>query len=122
LKLPLLPSTTIGSFSADDDVKSIGPNPQRQIVLMNTTLCEAENRGCIQLQETLVGCFCAGEYERNEWWNTLRKSRGIRLYGKSVGAVHGTRCVKPPILFGDVSRKKRYRGLLGVRNGLTSKP
>ncbi len=127
LKLPLLPTTTIGSFPQTDDVKinrakfrkgEIGFDEYNRFVKQKI----AE---CIQLQENLgLDVLVHGEYERNDMVEYFGENlAGFVFTEKAWVQSYGTRCVKPPLIFGDVSRKKAITVDYSVyANSLTSKP
>jgi len=127
LKLPLLPTTTIGSFPQTDDVKinrakfrkgEIGFDEYNRFVKQKIS-------ECIQLQENLgLDVLVHGEYERNDMVEYFGENlAGFVFTEKAWVQSYGTRCVKPPIIFGDVSRKKAITVDYSVyANSLTSKP
>ena len=108
LPLPPLPTTTIGSFPQTAEVRrlrgrwrrgELGDGPYR-------TALEAETRRTIALQEELgLDVLVHGEFERTD----MVEYFGERLEGflfTEHGWVqsYGSRCVKPPILYGTVRR------------------
>ncbi len=108
--LPLLPTTTIGSFPQTADVKANRSRFRKGEIAKEEY--EAFNRKkiaeCISLQEEIgLDVLVHGEYERNDM---------VEYFGECLeGCVfteyawvqsYGTRCVKPPILWGDISRAK----------------
>lgn len=110
LQLPLFPTTTIGSFPQTADVRKARARfrtgswtaDQYQDFLKNATI------DCIKAQEEAgLDVLVHGEFERND----MVEYFGERLDGfifSRYGWVqsYGSRCVKPPIIFGDVSRPK----------------
>ncbi len=109
LALPPLPTTTIGSFPQTDDIR-IKRAQYRKGALSDSDY-EAYIDECIQStireQERLgLDVLVHGEAERND----MVEFFATRLHGFSeteYGWVqsYGTRCVKPPIIYGDVDRK-----------------
>lgn len=108
LGLPLLPVTTIGSFPQTGELRAA-----RAAVAAGTLgeeeyerLVEAEIERVIRLQERLgLDVLVHGEPERNDMVQYFAE----RLDGFAVtvnGWVqsYGSRCTRPPILYGDVSR------------------
>ncbi|ACE83506.1 5-methyltetrahydropteroyltriglutamate--homocysteine S-methyltransferase [Cellvibrio japonicus] len=108
LQLPLFPTTTIGSFPQTDDIrKTRSEFKQGQI-----NSAEYENRirqeiaDCIAKQEAIgLDVLVHGEAERND----MVEYFGEQLDGYTFtqhGWVqsYGSRCVKPPIIYGDVAR------------------
>ncbi|MCG1035627.1 5-methyltetrahydropteroyltriglutamate--homocysteine S-methyltransferase [Polaribacter sargassicola] len=109
LQLPLFPTTTIGSFPQTKEVRSLRlkyKNKQLSEETYNSFL-EKEITSAIKFQENIgLDVLVHGEFERND----MVEYFGERLAGfafSNFGWVqsYGTRCVKPPILFGDVSRE-----------------
>jgi 5-methyltetrahydropteroyltriglutamate--homocysteine methyltransferase len=108
LDLPLLPTTTIGSFPQTDDIRrarrahaagEMGDDDYRDF-------CRAEIAHVIRAQEEAgLDVLVHGEPERND----MVQYFGERLAGFATTAngwvqSYGTRCVRPPILYGDVAR------------------
>ncbi|WP_137937267.1 5-methyltetrahydropteroyltriglutamate--homocysteine S-methyltransferase [Chitinivorax sp. B] len=108
LKLPLLPTTTIGSFPQTDGIRRARAAFKRGD--LNDTAyhdaMQAEIRHAVARQEALgLDVLVHGEAERND----MVEYFGEQLAGfafTQLGWVqsYGSRCVKPPIIFGDVSR------------------
>jgi 5-methyltetrahydropteroyltriglutamate--homocysteine methyltransferase len=109
LNLPLYPTTTIGSFPQTKEVRSQRANFKKG----NTTptdydaFIEKETRETIEFQENAgLDVLVHGEFERND----MVEYFGEQLDGfafTSFGWVqsYGSRCVKPPVIYGDVSRE-----------------
>ena len=103
LRLPRIPTTTVGSFPQTSDIRRARHELAGEDYLR---FCEAEIERVIRLQESLgLDVLVHGEPERND----MVQYFGERLAGFATtehGWVqsYGTRCVRPPILFGDVSR------------------
>ena len=108
LGLPLLPTTTIGSFPQTGDVR--GARASWRAGKLTSERYDAflreETARCVAKQEALgLDMLVHGELERTD----MVEYFGQRLAGFAFtehGWVqsYGSRCVKPPILFGDVSR------------------
>ncbi len=127
LGLPLLPTTTIGSFPQTSAVR-VARARWRKGELDDAgyrEFLQDEIAGCIRLQEQLgLDVLVHGEFERND----MVEYFGEQLDGFAFTAhgwvqSFGTRCVKPPIIYGDVARRQpmtvewtRYA------QSLTSKP
>ena len=109
LKLPLFPTTTIGSFPQTKEVRSLRLKYKKRQLSEEkyNSFLEKEITSAIKFQENIgLDVLVHGEFERND----MVEYFGERLAGfafSSFGWVqsYGTRCVKPPILFGDVSRE-----------------
>jgi 5-methyltetrahydropteroyltriglutamate--homocysteine methyltransferase len=108
LSLGLLPTTTIGSFPQTPEVKQTRK-------LFRTGKLTAEQydtavfsfiRTCIREQEeTGLDVLVHGEYERNDMVEYFGEHlNGFVFTGNGWVQSYGTRCVKPPIIFGDISR------------------
>ena len=108
LNLPLLPTTTIGSFPQTKEVRQARAKFKKGELNNEqyNEFLQAETIACIKIQEDLdIDVLVHGEFERND----MVEYFGEQLSGfafSSFGWVqsYGTRCVKPPIIFGDVSR------------------
>ena len=110
LGLPIFPTTTIGSFPQTKDVKANrsayrrGEKTKEEYVAFNREKISE----CIRWQEEIgLDVLVHGEYERNDMVEYFGESLGGFLFTK-LGWVqsYGTRCVKPPIIWGDVYRDK----------------
>ncbi|SIS63635.1 methionine synthase (B12-independent) [Zobellia uliginosa] len=109
LDLPLFPTTTIGSFPQTKEVRSWRANFKKGNLSAEeyNTLLEKETQETIEFQErTGLDVLVHGEFERND----MVEYFGEQLNGfafTSFGWVqsYGSRCVKPPIIYGDVSRE-----------------
>lgn len=107
-KLPLLPTTTIGSFPQTEEVRGLRAMYRKGDLSPSDyeARLEAETEACIRKQEELgLDVLVHGEFERTD----MVEYFGEQLYGfitTTHGWVqsYGSRCVKPPVLFGDVDR------------------
>ncbi len=108
--LPLFPTTTIGSFPQTADVKT-----ERKLFRKGEiseeeykTFVKKKIADCIKLQEEIgLDVLVHGEYERNDMVEYFGENlEGYLFTEKAWVQSYGTRCVKPPIIWGDVSRKK----------------
>ncbi|MFO1291094.1 MAG: 5-methyltetrahydropteroyltriglutamate--homocysteine S-methyltransferase [Nitrosomonas sp.] len=109
-QLPLFPTTTIGSFPQTQSIRRIRQDFKAGKI-SDQSYVQAMQREidcCIQEQEALgLDVLVHGEPERND----MVEYFGEQLNGfafTEFGWVqsYGSRCVKPPIIFGDVSRSK----------------
>lgn len=110
LNLPLYPSTTIGSFPQTAGIRQ----SRRDLRLGKLSAekyqlaMEEEVAHCVREQEALgLDVLVHGEPERND----MVEYFGEQLDGytsSQFGWVqsYGSRCVKPPIIYGDISRPK----------------
>ena len=108
--LPEFPTTTIGSFPQTKEVKANrsafkrGEITDEQYVDFNKKKIEE----CVKWQEEIgLDVLVHGEYERNDMVEYFGESLGGFLFTEKAWVQsYGTRCVKPPIIWGDVYRKK----------------
>ncbi len=110
IPLPLLPTTTIGSFPQTTEVRAARAAfkaGQKSEAEYNQFL-KAETEKCIRQQEELgIDMLVHGEFERNdmvEYFGEQLAGFAFTLNGWVQS--YGSRCVKPPIIYGDVSRPK----------------
>ena len=109
LKLPLLPTTTIGSFPQTDDVRKL--RARLRSGELDQTGYEAriktEIEKAVRWQEAIgMDVLVHGEFERNdmvEYFGELLE--GFAFTQNGWVQSYGSRCVKPPIIYGDVERK-----------------
>ncbi len=105
-----LPTTTIGSFPQTKDVKvnrsayRKGEITQEEYVAFN----KKKIAECIKKQEEIgLDVLVHGEYERNDMVEYFGEALGGFLFTEKAWVQsYGTRCVKPPIIWGDVYREK----------------
>ena len=109
-KLPLLPTTTIGSFPQTADVKRNRSRLHKGEISREEY--EDNIRGfireCISFQESIgLDVLVHGEFERNDMVEFFGDNlSGFVFTEKAWVQSYGTRCVKPPIIFGDIKRVK----------------
>ncbi len=110
LKLPLFPTTTIGSFPQTDEVRKLRAKFRKGELSLAQyeTQIESEIEKAIRWQENIgVDVLVHGEFERNdmvEYFGELLE--GFAFTQNGWVQSYGSRCVKPPIIFGDVERKQ----------------
>ena len=107
-KLPLLSTTTIGSFPQTLDVKT-NPSAFRKGEISESEYVDFNRKKiaeCVKLQEEIgLDVLVHGEYERNDMVEYFgQQLNGYLFTEKAWVQSYGTRCVKPPIIWGDVSR------------------
>ncbi len=127
LKLPLFPTTTIGSFPQTADIRKARQD-YRQGRLDNQQYWSAmhnEISRCVSEQEALgLDVLVHGEPERNdmvEYFGEQLKGFAFTQFGWVQS--YGSRCVKPPIIVGDVSRPKPMTiDTIKYAQSLTDKP
>lgn len=109
LNLPLLPTTTIGSFPQTASIRKNRLDYKRGNISESQYIAEIKNeiKECISKQEKLgLDVLVHGEAERNDM---------VEYFGQQLGGFcftqngwvqsYGSRCVKPPVIYGDVYRK-----------------
>ena len=108
--LPLFPTTTIGSFpqtaevrKARSDYKKGAISEQQYDEFMKNKI-----KDCIELQEKIgLDVLVHGEFERNDMVEYFGECLdGYIFTEKAWVQSYGTRCVKPPVVWGDISRAK----------------
>ena len=107
-QLPMFPTTTIGSFPQTAEIRQA----RRQFkageidAAAYEQAMRAEVARCVREQETLgLDVLVHGEPERNdmvEYFGEQLEGYAFSRFGWVQS--YGSRCVKPPILFGDISR------------------
>ncbi len=108
LDLPPFPTTTIGSFPQTAEVRrarsrwrrgELGDAPYREFL-------ETQVKRCISVQEEAgLDMLVHGEFERTDMVEFFgEKLDGFALTRNGWVQSYGSRCVKPPIVYGDVSR------------------
>jgi 5-methyltetrahydropteroyltriglutamate--homocysteine methyltransferase len=110
LRLPLYPTTTIGSFPQTADIR----RARRRFKAGELdeagyrTAMRAEIERCVREQEVLgLDVLVHGEAERSDMVEYFAEQlQGFALSQAGWVQSYGSRCVKPPILFGDVSRPR----------------
>ncbi|HJE66870.1 MAG TPA: 5-methyltetrahydropteroyltriglutamate--homocysteine S-methyltransferase [Campylobacter avium] len=110
LKLPILPTTTIGSFPQTSDVRSnrLAFKQQKISATQYTEFNQTKIKECIKFQEEIgLDVLVHGEFERNDMVEYFGESLDGFLFTQNGWVQsYGTRCVKPPIIWSDVSRSK----------------
>jgi 5-methyltetrahydropteroyltriglutamate--homocysteine methyltransferase len=108
LNVPLFPTTTIGSFPQTKEVRAARAEYKagKKDVASYESFLRTETEKAIRFQEEVgLDVLVHGEFERND----MVEYFGEQLAGFAVtenGWVqsYGSRCVKPPIIYGDVAR------------------
>ncbi len=108
LKLPSLPTTTIGSFPQTPEIRKIRLDFKNNRVSYDEYESEINKYidDCISFQESIgLDVLVHGEPERNDM---------VEYFGELLDGFHftkngwvqsyGSRCVKPPVIYGDISR------------------
>jgi 5-methyltetrahydropteroyltriglutamate--homocysteine methyltransferase len=127
LGLPAYPTTTIGSFPQTADIRQARSRFRRGELDQDAyrTLMRGEIARCVREQEALgLDVFVHGEAERNdmvEYFGEQLEGYAFTQFGWVQS--YGSRCVKPPILYGDVRRPRSMTvDWIAYAQSLTAKP
>ena len=110
LNLPSLPITTIGSFPQTTEIRQTRRKYKNKLIndeqyegIMKVLIKE-----CVQFQEEIdIDVLVHGEFERNDMVEYFGEQlKGFAFSQNGWVQSYGSRCVKPPIIYGDVSRPK----------------
>ncbi|WP_351014618.1 5-methyltetrahydropteroyltriglutamate--homocysteine S-methyltransferase [Shewanella sp. AC91-MNA-CIBAN-0169] len=110
LALPLLPTTTIGSFPQTPAIRGLRSRWRKGEINDNDYRSQLEQvtQDTISRQLKLgIDVLVHGEAERNdmvEYFGEQLEGVGFTQFGWVQS--YGSRCVKPPLIYGDVSRPK----------------
>lgn len=127
LQLPLLPTTTIGSFPQTAEVRKLRKayrNGDITEIQYNDAI-KQKIADVIRLQDEIgLDVLVHGEYERNDMVEYFGENLdGFLFTDNGWVQSYGTRCVKPPIIFGDVSRIRPFTvDNITFAQSLTPKP
>ena len=109
LALPIFPTTTIGSFPQTAEVRRNRQEFRKGLITEEQydDFNKKKIAECIALQEEIgLDVIVHGEFERNDMVEYFGENlAGYIFTEKAWVQSYGTRCVKPPIIWGDVSRK-----------------
>jgi 5-methyltetrahydropteroyltriglutamate--homocysteine methyltransferase len=127
LKLPKFPTTTIGSFPQTSEIRLA--RSQFKSGKLDAAGYQAAMRAeiarCVREQEALgLDVFVHGEAERNDMVEYFGEQLDGYAFSQSGWVQsYGSRCVKPPILFGDISRPRPMTvEWISYAQSLTDKP
>lgn len=106
--LPAFATTTIGSFPQTRDVRKWRADLKKGAITQEEydRLIAEETERTIRLQEELdIDVLVHGEFERNDMVEYFGEQLSGYAFTKNGWVQsYGSRCVKPPIIYGDVSR------------------
>ena len=127
LKLPLFPTTTIGSFPQTEEVRRVRLLYRKGNLDADSyeIFIKGEIAKAIEIQEELgLDVFVHGEFERTDMVEFFaEKLEGIATTGNGWVISYGTRCYRPPIIYGDVERKEPMTVKeIAFAQSLTDKP
>jgi 5-methyltetrahydropteroyltriglutamate--homocysteine methyltransferase len=109
-KLPLFPTTTIGSFPQTGEIRAA--RAAHKAGKLDAPAYEAAMRkeieGVVRFQERIdIDVLVHGEAERNDMVEYFGEQLEGYVFSENGWVQsYGSRCVKPPILFGDIRRAK----------------
>ena len=110
LNLPLFPTTTIGSFPQTAEVRSWRSKFKKGEITSAEydALLKKETEEAIHWQEQIgIDVLVHGEFERNDMVEYFGEQlNGFTFTKNGWVQSYGSRCVKPPIIYGDVDRPK----------------
>ncbi|RPE13957.1 5-methyltetrahydropteroyltriglutamate--homocysteine S-methyltransferase [Chitinophaga lutea] len=110
LRLPLLPTTTIGSFPQTDEVRQLRAQFRKGAITAEQydAAIEEVTLSAIRWQEEVgLDVLVHGEFERNDMVEYFGEMLdGFVFTQNGWVQSYGSRCVKPPVIYGDVSRPR----------------
>lgn len=110
LNLSLFATTTIGSFPQTAEVRSWRAQLKKSAITQEQydKLIAAETEKAVKWQEDIdIDVLVHGEFERNDMVEYFGEQlAGFTFTQNGWVQSYGSRCVKPPIIYGDVSRPK----------------
>ena len=108
LKLPLLPTTSIGSLPQTKEIRELRAAFKKGGIDQATyeKALEDKTAEAMRWQDEIdIDVPVHGEYERNDMVEYFGEQlKGFVFTERAWVQSYGSRCVKPPIIFGDVSR------------------
>lgn len=125
--LPIFPTTTIGSFPQTTEVRTVRSEFRKGEISVEQyeTYMKDKIAECVRLQEKIgLDVLVHGEFERNDMVEYFGECLdGYIFTEKAWVQSYGTRCVKPPVIWGDISRSKPMTVKWSVyAQSLTGKP
>ena len=110
LNLPLYPTTTIGSFPQTMEVRKARSEFKKRALSADKyqEFLQSKTIDCLRKQEEIgLDVLVHGEFERNDMVEYFGEQLdGFTFTSNAWVQSYGSRCVKPPIILGDVSRPK----------------
>lgn len=107
-QLPAFPTTTIGSFPQTPEVRKLRLQLKRGEITQSEyeQRIDAEIAQCIELQEQVgLDVLVHGEFERTDMVEFFgQKLSGFAFTQNGWVQSYGSRCVRPPIIYGDITR------------------
>lgn len=107
-RFPPFPTTTIGSFPQTDDIRQLRARYKKGDLSLEQydQAIEQATISAIRWQEEIgLDVLVHGEFERNDMVEYFGEQLDGFLFTKNGWVQsYGSRCVKPPVIYGDVSR------------------
>ncbi|ADI29436.1 5-methyltetrahydropteroyltriglutamate--homocysteine S-methyltransferase [Methylotenera versatilis] len=127
LNLPLLPTTTIGSFPQTPDIRAARAAYKKGDISQAKYDAEMEAHiayAIAQQEEIGLDVLVHGEAERNDMVEFFGEQlAGYAFTQNGWVQSYGSRCVKPPVIYGDVHRPKAMTvGTASFAQSLSSRP
>ncbi|VAW54591.1 5-methyltetrahydropteroyltriglutamate--homocysteine methyltransferase [hydrothermal vent metagenome] len=126
-QLPMYPTTTIGSFPQTQSIRQVRKDfrnhnisEQRYLKIMKQEIAD-----CVREQESLgLDVLVHGEPERNDMVEYFGEQLTGYVFTQFAWVQsYGSRCVKPPIIYGDIARPKAMTvDWINYAQSLTDKP
>ncbi|WWP00589.1 MAG: 5-methyltetrahydropteroyltriglutamate--homocysteine S-methyltransferase [Candidatus Dasytiphilus stammeri] len=109
LQLPLWPTTTIGSFPQTEEIRSLRRDFKKGKInskSYNAGIAEHIQKVILEQEKLDLDVLVHGEAERNDMVEYFGENlAGFVITDYGWVQSYGSRCVKPPIIIGDISRK-----------------
>jgi 5-methyltetrahydropteroyltriglutamate--homocysteine methyltransferase len=127
LRLPPLPTTTIGSFPQTREIRTARADLRAGRIAQAAydRFLRAQIEQAIRFQEEIgLDVLVHGEFERSDMIEYFAEQlKGFALTQAGWVQSYGSRCVRPPLLFGDVSRRwPMTAGWTTFAQSLTDRP
>ena len=108
--LPLIPTTTIGSFPQTDEIRKLRNDFKKGIISRDAYDSGIKDyiSSCVKFQEEAgLDVLVHGEPERNDMVEYFgEQMEGFVFTQNGWVQSYGSRCVKPPVIYGNISRPK----------------
>ena len=127
LKYPILPTTTIGSFPQTPELRKLRRDYKNGVISEEEYKTQIKQmiKELVEYQEAIdIDVLVHGEFERNDMVEYFGEQlKGVAFSQNGWVQSYGSRCVKPPLIFGDVSRPKDMTvEWITYAQSLTNKP
>ena len=110
LKYPILPTTTIGSFPQTPELRKLRRDYKNGVISEEEYKTQIKEmiKDAVKFQEEIdLDVLVHGEFERNDMVEYFGEQlNGVAFSQNGWVQSYGSRCVKPPLIYGDVSRPK----------------